>query len=387
MSNEVEGMISLSPCKSICIRTLVLQFLNRCPLSPLSSDVPNDVAITHAALSSILQHLESKDSAEVVVNVHDCGAAYRFLTSVLSITPGRWWLTGSERLLQRPIIPLIQALKSVGADICKQNDGLHIQGKSICADEIIIDGNESSQYVSALMLVAKQMGNPKIIYDKYHQRSLSYINMTENILQKYYEKNEVVEEKDWSAAIFWYAYLVLDAAKSLLLKGLSLPSLQGDAVMAQWFSVLGISTRMTDEGIVIRKERENRLEEAVIDVRQNIDLAPVLVAMAALLPMKLTLTGVRNLNLKESQRKDNLIKDLDAVADFSSPDDDTLVVEGRILQHPLELHLSSHQDHRLVMAYNLLALRHPVTIDNADCVCKSYPGFEKNLAQLKGGNQ
>lgn len=379
-SNKVDGVIALSPCKSICIRTLVLQFLNGKPLSPVPDDAPADVVTTHAALATIQQHLEDGD-AEVKVDAHDCGAAYRFLTAVLAITPGKWWLTGSERLLQRPISSLVKALQSIGAEISETTDGLHIQGKQLHAEEIAIDGSESSQYISALLLIAKKIGNPEIKYDKSQQRSLTYVRMTETIIRQFYAGDEVAWEKDWSAAIFWYAYVVLGGAKSLLLKDLQLPSLQGDAIIAQWFNAFGASTKVTAEGVVIRKEHENLLEEATLDVRQHIDLAPVLVAMASMMPMKLTLTGVQNLNLKESKRKDFLVQDLQDVATIFSPDEDTLIVEG----HPQkvgELHLSSHQDHRLVMAYRLLALRHKVIIDNADCVDKSYPGFEKDLSAV-----
>ena len=374
--------VELPLSKSIFIRELVWQFLNRKTLTAPNEQAAEDIRVTYQALSTVYQHLDNQIDSFVPINVNDCGAAYRFLMAALAITPGRWLLRGSERLLQRPILPLVTSLQSVGAQITPADDGWRIEGKRLQADHIDIDGSESSQFVSALLLIAKHIGNPAITYLRNTQPSEPYITMTEKVIQQLDRQGNIAIECDWSAAIFWYAFCALGGAQQIMLKGLSLPSLQGDAIIAQWFTDFGVSSTPTDEGIVIRKIDSPLQQEYQLNLINHPDLAPVLTAMASILPIKLTLTGLQNLKHKESERKANLIKALSPIASLSAPDEDTLIIKGNDNGDSTSLAMDSHGDHRLVMAYSLLALKHTIAITGADCVRKSYPQFTEELKKI-----
>ena len=375
--------VELPFSKSICIRELVWQFLNRRPLTTPNEQDADDIRITYQALSTVYQYLNSKEKIFIPVHVGDCGAAYRFLMATLAITPGHWLLTGSERLLQRPITKLVTALQDIGADIVPAPNGWHITGKTLHAQQMVIDGSESSQYISALLLIAKHIGNPAINYQRSTQPSEPYITMTEKLIMQLDSSDRFVIERDWSAAIFWYAFCTIGGAQQILLKGLTLPSIQGDAIIAQWFEELGVSTTPTDNGIVIRKTEKPLRPEYHLHLINHPDLAPVLTAMATMLPIRLTLTGLRNLNIKESNRKQLLFNDLSSITTIQSPDDDTLIVDGtKDWTATKHLRFDAHDDHRLVMAYSLLAFKHTISIAGADCVKKSYPQFAEGLGKV-----
>ncbi len=371
--------VELPLSKSIFIRELALQFLNRQPLTAPDQQAAEDIHITYQALSTVYQHLNKADNAFTPIHVGDCGAAFRFLMAVLAITPGHWLLTGSERMLQRPILPLVNALHSIGADIASTADGWRITGQPLHAQQINIDGSESSQFVSALLLIAKHIGNPAIEYQRSTQPSEPYISMTEALIEQYDQQGSYAIERDWSAAIFWYALCALGGAQQILLKGLSTSSVQGDAIIAQWFEEFGVSTALTDKGVVIRKEDRALQYEHQLNLIHHPDLAPVLTTMATMIPIKLTLKGLHNLKHKESERKTNLETSL---ASLESPDEDTLIIKGSDSGYGSSHIFDSHGDHRLVMAYSLLALKHTVAIAGADCVRKSYPQFAEELNKI-----
>ena len=288
-------------------------------------------------------------------------------------------MTGSERLLQRPILPLVNALHSIGADIAPTADGWRITGQPLHAQQIRIDGSESSQFVSALLLIANHIGNPAIEYQRSTQPSEPYISMTEALIAQYDQQGSCAIERDWSAAIFWYALCALGGAQQILLKGLTLPSLQGDAIIAQWFEELGVCTTLTDEGVVIRKNGKTLQYEHQLNLIHNPDLAPALTVMATMMPIRLTLKGLHNLKHKESERKTNLMTSLTAL---DAPDEDTLIITGNDSENATSLVMDSHGDHRLVMAYSLLALKRTIAIAGADCVRKSYPQFAEELKKI-----
>ena len=371
--------VELPLSKSLFIRELVLQFLNRQPLTAPDQQEAEDIQITYHALSTVYQHLNRANNAFIPIHVGDCGAAFRFLMAVLAITPGHWLLTGSERLLQRPILPLVNALHSIGADIAPTADGWRITGQPLHAQQIRIDGSESSQFISALLLIAKHIGNPVIEYQRSTQPSEPYILMTEALIAQYDQQGNCAIQRDWSAAIFWYALCALGGAQQILLKGLSTSSVQGDAIIAQWFEKFGVSTALTNEGVVIRKEDRVLQYEHQLNLIHHPDLAPVLTTMATMIPIKLTIKGLHNLKHKESERKTNLETSL---ASLESPDEDTLIIKGSDSGYGSSHIFDSHGDHRLVMAYSLLALKQTVAIAGADCVRKSYPQFAEELKKI-----
>lgn len=375
--------IELPLSKSILIRHLVLQFLDRQPLTIPERNAPQDTHITYQALSTIYKYLENKTESFIPIDVGDCGTAYRFLMAALSITDGHWKLTGSKRLLQRPISSLVTTLQKIGAHITPTTNGWHIIGQPLHAKNISIDSSDSSQYISALMLIAKHIGNPPIFQSQHIQPSMPYVNMTKQLIRQYGQCHSTSLERDWSAAAFWYALCAVENTPAILLKGLSTNSFQGDSIIAKWFADFGVYTTETEEGILIQKNGKTLQYDYSLNIIDHPDLAPVLASMACLLPIKLTLLGLKNLNGKESERKNLLYHYLKTVATLSEPDENTLIIQGETHRKKREiLQFNSHSDHRLVMAFTLLATRYHIAINDTSCVNKSYPQFSQELQKV-----
>ena len=355
--------VQLPVSKSLYIRKLIYDFLKYHRLDDIEAGFPEDVRIVHDSLFRIQKaETEQNPTGEAVrIDVRDCGAAYRFLMAVLAVTPGQWLLTGIPRLLQRPIDELVQVLRSIGAEIqwCSRRDAINrvsvnenggcwqIHGKPLHADELTIDCTRSGQFASALWLISEKIGLRKLHVLPENPSSAAYIAMTEAIMKG---KADLDAKRlgDWSAAVYWYARLLLegrrcgvqsshsssdtascDAPASYKLLHLDLQSLQSDAIIAQWFSQWGIVSRQEEDGVVIEfkeffdcqkntitsgnendfQNEESKLDKTdfqvdviELDMNQNLDLVPVLACMACLWPKKMIFNGVSNLKYKESNR-------------------------------------------------------------------------------------
>lgn len=355
--------VQLPVSKSLYIRKLIYDFLKYHRLDDIEAGFPEDVRIVHDSLFRIQKaETEQNPTGEAVrIDVRDCGAAYRFLMAVLAVTPGQWLLTGTPRLLQRPIDELVQVLRSIGAEIqwCSRRDAINrvsvnenggcwqIHGKPLHADELTIDCTRSGQFASALWLISKKIGLKKLHVLPENPSSAAYIAMTKSIVES---KADLDAKRlgDWSAAVYWYARLLLegqrcgvqssqsssdtvscDAPASYKLLHLDLQSLQSDAIIAQWFSQWGIVSRQEEDGVVIEfkeffdcqkntitsgnendfqneesklDKTESQVDVIELDMSQNLDLVPVLACMACLWPKKMIFNGVSNLKYKESNR-------------------------------------------------------------------------------------
>ncbi|MBP5664015.1 MAG: hypothetical protein J6X16_07075 [Bacteroidales bacterium] len=356
--------VQLPVSKSLYIRKLIYDFLKYHRLDDIGAGFPEDVRIVHESLRRIQKaETEQNPTNEAVrIDVRDCGAAYRFLMAVLAVTPGQWLLTGTPRLLQRPIDELVQVLREMGAEIqwCSCRDARpcvstneyggcwQIQGKTLHASELTIDCTRSGQFASALWLISDKIGLKKLHVLPENPSSAAYIAMTKSIVESKADLN-AKRMGDWSAAVYWYARLLLegqmygaqrsqsssdtvscDAPVSYKLLHLDLQSLQSDAIIAQWFAQWGIVSRQEEDGVVIEfkdvidcqkntltsdDENTSRKEEIKLDksadsqgdmieleMNQNLDLVPVLACMACLWPKKMVFNGVANLKYKESNR-------------------------------------------------------------------------------------
>ena len=462
--------VLLPVSKSLYIRKLIYSFLRNGCIGVIPSDVSEDVRIVHHCLTCISQG--ARDGVEqdesVLIDVRDCGAAYRFLMAVLAITPGQWQLTGNPRLLQRPIDELVQALRSIGAEIqwcscrdvpwrvsddekgefsCRDvpwrvstntayNVFWQIHGKPLHASELTIDCTRSGQFASALLLISKKIGLQKLNILPENPSSSAYIAMTKSIVDGMVDL-EANHMGDWSAAVYWYARLLLSrqkpdvqqaesmipndspATKSETVPGsykllhLDLHSIQSDAVLARWFSDWGIESRQDDDGVVISyNECLIKPQEVIeLDMNQNVDLVPVLACMACLWPKTMVFNGVANLKYKESDRLKVIQEQLSPYANielnaYDGINDNQLVVNSiscrdvpwrvsannaiscRDAMHsistnencsnntPIVFSFDAHNDHRFVMGFSLFALKGKVQIKGFDCVRKSYPNFK-----------
>ena len=465
--------IALPISKSLYIRKLICDFLDMGRVGEIPLEAPADVEVVHEALILIAgsvkglssgtempmgaeSGVESKiwmaddvksrtdkgqtvESAErskvepVEIDVHDCGAAYRFLMAVLAVTPGQWLLTGTGRLLQRPIEELVQCLQSIGADIQwifdddNAKHGWLILGKNLHASDLTIDCHRSGQFASALLLIGEKIGLKNLHILPENPHSLSYIEMTKAVVNGSV-KLEAGHLADWSAAVYWYARLLLegqmqssnrsqlssgtafgDAPASYKLLHLDLNSIQSDAVIVRWFADWGVESRQEEDGVVITyKENLIKPQEMIeLDVSQNLDLVPVLACMACLWPEKMIFNGVANLKYKESNRLQIIQEQLSAFANinintYRGIDDNQMVIAPcrDALQHvsttnngensgrdarpyvstknkknAVDFVFDAHNDHRFVMGFSLFALCGKVRIIGFDSVKKSYPNF------------
>ena len=328
--------------------------------------------------------LESIGDSPFVVDIADCGTAARFLTTYLACHEGEWLLTGTERMKQRPIAPLVLALRNLGADIQYVEKEaclpLRIIGKPISGGIVIIDMSQSSQFASSLLLAAPmwpQGLEMKLIGEL---SSLPYLEMTLTMMRhfgakieqsdrmikvfpKHYHSMDFEITADWSAASYWYEMAALSEECEIRLRGLSMSSLQGDVVIVDWMKQLGVGTFVEKDAIVLRKiPYEKHL--VCFDFSAHPDLYPAMAATCAGLGVEARFLGLDNLHLKESDRVDAMQTEL-----------------SKLDNKPL--HFLSYNDHRIVMALAPLSmLVGSISFDHPEVVKKSYPGFWKDASFL-----
>ena len=350
----------------------------------------NDTKVLNEALASIdsmprtvpcWNDMHTKAS---FIDIADCGTAARFMTTYLACHEGDWLLTGTERMQQRPMAPLVDALRSFGSNIQYVENGgcipLQIKGKPVAGGKISVDMTQSSQFASSLLLAAPMFSQGLEMELLGELSSLPYLDMTIAMQRHFFAQVErqgrtvVVKpqpyqprpfsvEPDWSAASYWYEMAALSEDCEIRLQGLGSPStgslpasLQGDAVIAEWMRQLGVGTFVEGNDIVLRKIPFEK-RSLHFDFSFNPDLYPTMVATCAGLNVEATFTGLDNLALKESDRVRAMQKEL---AKLGKP----------------SLHFCAHNDHRIVMALAPLALLYgPVTFDHPEVVEKSYPNY------------
>lgn len=317
-----------------------------------------------------------------VIDVSDCGTAARFLTTYLACREGECLLTGTERMRQRPIKPLVDTLLALGADIqYVDKQGflpLRIKGKSLVGDKVSLDMSQSSQYASSLLLAAPMFAQGLELELFGNLSSLPYLEMTLAMMRHFgaeaerKERTVIVKPKpyqprsftvsaDWTAASYWYEMAAFSEDCEIRLKGLShCPNLQGDSIIAEWMQPLGVETSDEEDALVLRKTPSEK-RPIRFDFSQNPDLYPTMAATCAGLGIEATFTGLDNLHLKESDRVEAMETELAKISEKP---------EG------VPLHFCAHNDHRVVMALAPLAILYgPVSFDHPEVVEKSYPRF------------
>ena len=390
--------IQLPYNKSLRIREMLSEFVLRGTLSPVLDGDCHDVEIVHRALQTlsagfvetqIFTSLQKggMSARPVVVDVEDCGAAYRFLMPLLALTPGIWLLTGTPRLLQRPIQPLVDVLSGVGADINWVEDGWLIKGKNDTNDgglTLTIDATQSSQLASALVLAAPLLNLRTLHLTTTDIPSMPYLQMTMRYMCDYPISVPEVSMTDmligapgdWSAALFWFAHARLHPENQYSLSPLTLDSIQGDSVIYKWFNELNLIVSTKDSNIKIQAEPLNEIPKMVLDVRDNLDTVPVMAVLASLLPADITFQNVHNLRLKESDRLQAIATQLQPYADIELNGEELHIV-GKGCPIDASPVFDTHHDHRLAMAFLLLGSN--ATLNDTDCLQKSYPHLIQDL--------
>ena len=408
--------------KSISNRALLIQAL--CP--------EQRYTIGRLAVCDDTEHMQqgiaAKHAGAALIDIGATGTAMRFLTAYLAITPGETVLTGSKRMQQRPIGILVEALRTLGADISYvNNEGyppLCIKGKSLRGGEVEIEAGISSQYISALLMIGPCLHEGLTLHLKGTIASRTYIELTLDLMRHYgaaaewrdgqtiyiapggYEDRPLTVEGDWSGASYWYELAAVAAhcghEVEILLNGLTANSKQGDRVVAEMFEPLGVATEYTVEGarltappkssprgglanreVEVVPPWENKRE--VLDFTHCPDIAQTLAVTCCLLGVPFTFDGIHSLRIKETDRVAALIAELRKLGYvLRAEGDKQLVWDGERTEPTSPPAIATYDDHRMAMAFAPAALCHEgLTIENPEVVSKSYPGFWEDLWRIR----
>lgn len=390
--SEVKATIQLPASKSISNRVLIIHALSGGKESLRNLSDCDDTQVMIKALT------ENNEPIDILA----AGTAMRFLTAYLSATPGTHTLTGTQRMQQRPIQILVNALRQLGAQIeYAGNEGfppLHICGTELTGDEITLKGNVSSQYISALLMIGPVLKHGLQLHLTGEIISRPYINLTLQLMKEFgavatwtsdqsisveprpYRSVPFTVESDWSAASYWYQIAALARAAEIELTGLFRNSYQGDSRGAQLFAKLGVETQYTDRGVRLIKKGAlpTRLDEDLVDIP---DLAQTFVVTCALLDIPFRFTGLQTLKIKETDRIAALKAELAKLGYVLRDENDSILVWDGERCKPQETPvIKTYEDHRMAMAFAPAAIRYPhMQIAEPQVVSKSYPAYWEDL--------
>lgn len=402
----LKGSIPLPASKSISNRLLMIRALCGKDFTINNLSKAEDTLLLQHLLEIVLQGPGRKKVVEL--DTANAGTVMRFLTSFLSMIPGKWVLTGSERMKQRPIGVLADAMKHLGASIdflAKPGyPPLLISGRELHGRELTIDAGVSSQFTTALLLVAPILPEGLILHLKGRPVSTPYAEMTTRLMQLFgakvkqgktrihvksggYEPQEITVESDWSAAAFWYEAAVFAEEVDLELLGLRFESLQGDAILPVIYKNFGIKTEYTDRGIRLTKFHK-KIDGFYFDFTDFPDIAQAVIATCAGIGIRGRFEGVHSLQIKETDRlraMKNEIEKLGIVVTFSREGDliTALEINPSKTTFSGRLTFETYGDHRTAMTLAPLAMKAlSLNILNPDVVVKSYPRFWDHLSMV-----
>lgn len=388
---KLKARVTLPASKSESNRALIIN-----ALSGGKAKIRNLSTVDDTVL---LQRLLSSRKKELYVN--NAGTVMRFLTAFFCYKNDPRILTGSERMKQRPVALLVDALKEIGYDIryMEQKGYPPVEilpiHKTPLKNKVSIPGNISSQYLSALCMIAPLLpGGLKItIVD--HVASLPYLEMTLKMMAYFgieydwngdaivvghqaYKPRSFAVEGDWSAASYWYSMAALAKEAEIELMGLKADSFQGDSVIASWMEQFGVETEFRRSSVFIRRVSKISPGFATLNFNDNPDLAPALIVLYAAKDVTAMVMGIESLKIKESDRvkalQNELLK-MNCVLNEEQPGRYKLYGDLRFSSKFFQ----SYNDHRMAMAIAPLALLQPIVIKNASVVSKSYPSFWNDM--------
>ncbi len=405
-SNEsvLIASIELPASKSISNRALILNAVRK------------QIGIAPLALVNLS---EAEDTVHLInalanptglINIDNAGTSLRFLCAYFAATPGiEVSLTGNQRMKQRPIQSLVRALQQMGAEICYLEEEnvlpIKIIGKKLSGGEVEIEAHESSQFSSALLLIAPLLAKPLSLKMKGELSSLPYIKMSLAMLHEFGFTGELQKEEstliatqqikeisinhyaieaDWSSAAFFYEAALLADKADILLKGLRLNTIQGDGILHEWMLELGIKSIVKEEGIYITKGKEPETDKFSFDFTNCPDLAPAIICATAAAGYRLDAIGLSSLQHKESKRLTALQLALENLAyKVQTKNSSELKHDG--LQHHFYQNktIETYEDHRLCMAFAMFAVfQSRIKLSEVTSVKKSFPNFWEEAAKI-----
>ena len=413
----LHGQICLPASKSISNRMLLISQLAKGHISLRNISDCDDTRAMEEALG-VRARVESESeksqiSNNKIIDIGAAGTAMRFLTAYFATTPGEVVITGTERMRHRPIGVLVDALRRLGADIDYEGEQgfppLRIRGTQLEGGSISMAGSVSSQYVSALLMVAPTMRNGLTLTLEGEIISRPYIDMTTSLMRRFgitveepddrtfrvlpgeYTGGEYLIENDWSAASYWYEMLALADDGEIVLEGLFADSLQGDSCVQQLFEPLGISTEFNKKGAVIRKRVESlesrvKSQEYNADLAHCPDLAQTMVATCCGMGVPFHFSGLQTLHIKETDRLLALQQEL-AKLGYEircKSEGECESDKSQISNLKSQITIDTYSDHRMAMCMAPLAMLHEgLVIKDAQVVSKSYPTFWSDIEKLE----
>ena len=391
---------------------------------PASKSISNRALIIHALSggSTLPENLSDCDDTSVIIealrtmpeeiNIKAAGTAMRFMTAYLSVTPGTHILTGTERMKHRPIGILVDALRTLGANIEYIGEEgyppLRITGSTLKGGLLEIHGNVSSQYISALLMIGPMLKDGLTLRLLDHIISRPYIDLTLwmmgefgaeaewtsadtiTVSPKPYKSRDYFIENDWSGASYWYEILALndDPESEIRLTGLMDGSKQGDSITRYIFSLLGVKTKLQSKkaGIpqtITLKKNGHCVPKLEYDFVNCPDLAQTFVVACAAMNIPFHFTGLSTLKIKETDRIEALKTEMRKLGYVVKDiDGSELLWDGERCEPSLEQGIDTYEDHRMALAFAPYAMKHNgLVINNPQVVTKSYPHYWDHLRQ------
>jgi len=349
--------------------------------------------------------LKALETKKEVIDIHHAGTAMRFLTAYFAIKEDREVvLTGSSRMKERPIAVLVDALKQLGASITYEEiEGyppIRIKGKKLSLNKVSLAANISSQYISALLLVAPKLENGLELTLEGEITSVPYIKMTLALLNEIgvqttfidnsitvNQKSSIVNQKatiesDWSSASYFYSIIALsEIGTEITLSSFKENSLQGDSVVVTIYKEFGVETIFQDNSLHLRKVNHAPLTNHHLQLNNAPDIAQTIAVTCFGLGIGCQLTGLHTLKIKETDRLLALQIELQKLGAAVRITDDSLTLEPSAIINK-DCTINTYQDHRMAMAFAPLALKTSIGIQEAEVVSKSYPAFWDDLKRI-----
>ena len=391
----IKGSIDLPSSKSIANRALIIHALSYSPYSLKNLSMSDDIEVMQKVLTSNTNKFD----------IGHAGTAMRFLTAFLSQIVGEWTLTGSERMKQRPIHILVDALNQLGAKIeYLEKEGfppIKIWGSHLKGQVLELDGSISSQYISALLMIAPVIEGGLTLRLTNKITSRPYLELTLKLMKQFgvrsvwkgneirvseqpYQAREFTVEADWTGASYWYQLAALADEAEIELKNLRLMSLQGDCEIASWFKEFGVDSKATADSVILTKAADIQPKHLQLNFLENPDVAQTMAMLCVLKKVPFHFTGLETLKIKETDRIAALQNELAKFgADITEPKHGELKWDGSFPLDKDEIPcIATYHDHRMALAFAPAALFQPIDIDNPMVVSKSYPEYYEHLKQV-----
>ena len=408
---------------NLLLKSKILNLKSKITISGSKSETNRLLLLKALYPNIILENASNSDDSNVMIealrfqpavqgfricDVHHAGTAMRFLAAYFAIYSGKkTFLEGSERMKERPIKILVDALNQLGAEITYTGkEGfppLKIIGKKLTKSQVSLPANVSSQYISALLLIAPKLENGLELTLTGTITSLPYIKMTLNLLNEIgvetsFTDNKIcvfplskiqnpktyIIESDWSSASYFYSIIAMSAVNTeILLSNFKENSLQGDAILKTIFLDFGVETVFVENAMYLKKIDKKLPEKIELNLQNAPDIAQTIAVTCFGLNIDCKLTGLHTLKIKETDRLEALKTELSKLgANINVTNDSLSIVSGTMYLIASEKSVKTYQDHRMAMAFAPLALKTSLIIEDFEVVSKSYPDFWKDLKKI-----